>query len=556
LLVFGLNLLLVSPSLMPAFSEINGYDEAKYVESGRYLLAAELRGLSWGPLLALVYAPLHLILGGSPDWFLLEDWAGRFILFGALWLSTAYLGLQVRDYVHPFVVVGVLFVVTPFIHAVENQSDALFASLSALGLAKVMAFHKRHQMGDAWAASAMVGLATLTRAEGVTLVVPFGLAILLAGSRYGAPKLASAILLPFAVLIGIYLLLFRLSSGSFDLGMAEKAYDSFEVNQSVLTGGNLGEGRLESIRLFGSAEQNQGSVVRAILRNPPAFGMRILANLRTVPDSFFFFFGKRQGPMLVFFAFWGVYHMLHRRSWRILAMSAAWVAPSTISLGFLATHLVPQVAFLFIVFAAMGIGHVCSRDRSRGEKSIFLALSALLAGYGWADHKPAVLMGGLIVMVAIALGWIATRPNWGLDTEAAAPALILLCAGLILRGPYSFPDYPSIGGSEEEQAIHYMQREIPEWSQILVHWPLPAIASGMVDVGMGEVPEDIATAEAFVDWLASQDIRAVYHDNYFVPGPDLIRLIEESEGRFLDRGFLSQDGRIRVLVFPGSLDDA
>ena len=101
LLVLAINLILVGPDLMPAFCDINAYDEAKYIESGSYLTKFELRNLSWGPLVAFVYAPLHLIFRHLPDWFLIEAWVGRFLLFASLWLSTYYLATKLKEHTHP-----------------------------------------------------------------------------------------------------------------------------------------------------------------------------------------------------------------------------------------------------------------------------------------------------------------------------------------------------------------------------------------------------------------------------------------------------------------------
>lgn len=49
LITLTINLLLVAPRLMPTFSTINPDDEAKYIESGRLLLAGGPRDLAWGP---------------------------------------------------------------------------------------------------------------------------------------------------------------------------------------------------------------------------------------------------------------------------------------------------------------------------------------------------------------------------------------------------------------------------------------------------------------------------------------------------------------------------
>src|SRR3989304_10604590 len=76
LLVLAVQTLLASPDLTPAYAEINAFDEAKYIESGRLLLEGELRELTWGPLVALAYAPFHLVFGNLPDWFVIGRGAG------------------------------------------------------------------------------------------------------------------------------------------------------------------------------------------------------------------------------------------------------------------------------------------------------------------------------------------------------------------------------------------------------------------------------------------------------------------------------------------------
>lgn len=168
LLAFLLNLVLVSPSLMPEFAWINPFDEAKYIDSGWRLARFDLRDLAWGPLVAFVYAPLHLLLGRSPDWFLAEAWAGRFILFVLLQFSAFYLASRFKGTAHPYVVAGVLFVSLPFFTVVSNQSDALFASLSALALGALLSFYHSRRLADISLGSLFVGFAMLTRAEAVS----------------------------------------------------------------------------------------------------------------------------------------------------------------------------------------------------------------------------------------------------------------------------------------------------------------------------------------------------------------------------------------------------
>ena len=145
LLVFSVNFLLVSPALMPEFSAINPNDEAKYVDSGWRLLKGEVRDLAWGPLVALLYAPTHLLVGSSTNWFMIETWVGRFILFAFLWWSVFYLALQVKEFLSPYIMLGVLFLAAPFLSVVVNQSDAVFVGFSALALAQLIRFYQHRK---------------------------------------------------------------------------------------------------------------------------------------------------------------------------------------------------------------------------------------------------------------------------------------------------------------------------------------------------------------------------------------------------------------------------
>jgi len=70
LLLFVLNLLLVASSLLPSYDEINPFDGAKYIESGRQLVdGGELREISRSPTLALMYAVIYLFVRSSLNWF-------------------------------------------------------------------------------------------------------------------------------------------------------------------------------------------------------------------------------------------------------------------------------------------------------------------------------------------------------------------------------------------------------------------------------------------------------------------------------------------------------
>lgn len=550
LFVLAIHLVLVSPDLMPALNEINPYDEAKYIDSGRALAAFEVRDLGWGPLVGLVYAPFHLILGSTSDWFLAEAWAGRFVLYLFLWAATLHLGSRFRDFVYPYAMAGVLFVSGAYLTLLANPSDALFVSLSVLGLARLFDFFRRREPRDARAASAWIGLAALARIEGVLLlgilaIVCTALARPLPGLRRA---LASAVL-PAAAVLALAALAHGLSTGRWDPGVASRAYASFEWNQSVVTGGSFAEAREQTARLFGTQDENEGAVVRAVMRNPQAFGLRVLANGRTLPDTFLALFGKRLAPALLFFAAWGVYALVRSRALPALGLLLAWSLPAFVSLAFYAPHIVSQLSYVPLILGAIGVAQVLRGEAtSRERKGQFLMASGM-AVYALLDAKPAFLVAGLLLAAVLTMREILTPSTAGSPPAAALP-LLLLAAGLILRGSFPFPDYPQVGNSPEEQAIHTLQRELAPRSRVLTPFPLPAVAAGMEDIGPGDLPDSFVTAESFRAWLAGEDIRAVYWDTRNPIRSDLALWIEGSAAGLFSPAPSWQSGPITVFKVP------
>jgi type III secretory pathway component EscU len=126
LILFIINILLASSQILPAYDEINPFDGAKYIESGRQLVdGGELREISRSPTLSLIYAGIYLFVQNSLDWFVLSAGIGNLILYTLLWFATFYFGLRFKDHFSPFILVGVIFVSPAPITILGNPSDAL-----------------------------------------------------------------------------------------------------------------------------------------------------------------------------------------------------------------------------------------------------------------------------------------------------------------------------------------------------------------------------------------------------------------------------------------------
>ena len=541
--------LLVSPDLMPAYGEINAFDEAKYIESGRLLLRGELRELTWGPLVALVYAPFHLIFGRSPDWFVIEAGSGRVLMFVAMCLSTYYLALQVKGTVSRYAILGVLFVSAAFLDVLKNPSDALYVTFSALALAKLIAFVDGRRNSDLAWASLLLGLSVLARFEAIILILPMLLVVLL--SRTPAPSVVRSLLaatLPAAAMVGAYLIAFRLTSPGVDLGIAGKSYDSFEVNQPLPGPGTRSDRRALARSLFGTAEENHGSVFRAALRNPVAFVARPLANLRQLPDIYLFTFGKRLGPALLLPALWGAFLLVRTGRSKHLGLMGLWATVPMVSLMFLPLHIARQLSALILVLASVGLTSVLRGELAGMARALLLIAMLLLGAYGLLDGKLALLVVGIVMAGALALAWLSGPPQSQESMGGYQWGVLLLAGGLILRGSYPFPDYSPIGVSPQEQVVHYLQRELPRAARVLESLPLPANAAKLQEISWSAAPEEFSNASDLHQWLLAQRIAAVFVDRRDAPRPDIVVLLEAGLGTQFELGYQSENGSLRVFL--------
>jgi hypothetical protein len=549
LLVFLINLLLVSPSLMPELASVNPDDEAKYVDSGWRLLRGDIRDLAWGPIVAFVYAPIHLVVGGSLDWFLLEVWIGGFLLYTFMWWTVFYLALQLKEYISPYIMLGVLFLSIPYQNLLKFQSDVVFTGFSALALAYLIKFYFRKELKNLAISSCLVGLGILARIETAILLGILTISGLVIGWRVIPKyKILGAVILPTSCVLGSFFVSSLIFTGSIKLGTNDKAYESFEFDQVVVTGGDIENAKLETRRLFGTREENKGSMIRAILRNPLAYAMRIIANAKTVPVFYLYFFGKRLSIVLLIFAAFGGYVLLRKKSRMLLVILLFWGLHAAIHMGFLAIHIVPQVWFFLLILGAVGITSVFGFDLRAGERLIFLLINLFALGLSWFTHKPAFLFGFLMLVFVLIIDWL-TQANKKIEYPIRqVPVLCLLAAGLILEGTFRFPNYPTLGKTEEEQTVHYLQQDLAFQTMILVPTPLPALAAKMDYFIYSEIPPAITSIPEFYNWLKQEDVKLIYLDSRRRIQNGLYDLFETGYANYFERSFISEDENIRIFL--------
>jgi hypothetical protein len=200
-----------------------------------------------------------------------------------------------------------------------------------------------------------------------------------------------------------------------------------------------------------------------------------------------------------------------------------------------------------IVLGAVGIAESISGSASRQLKPMLIILAGALTAYGLADGKLAFMAGGLLLVFVLAFSILleAHLPRREADMVSL---MLLLSAGLILRGPYPFPDYPQIGNSPEEQIVHAMQVELEPGSRVLVPVPAPALAARMTEILMERVPMEGMTSDGFTLWLEREQIRAIYMDQRFGMDAALKAWIEAGEGHTLTTAASAGEGLVRLLT--------
>lgn len=543
--VFLLNLFFVLSELTPRFYEINPHDSANYIESGRLLLEWGLRDLAWGPLVAFIYAPIHLIVGNSPDWFIIEAWTGNIILYALVWFSFFHLATKLKKYISKFVIFIILFSTTVFFPIIENQSDALFVALSSFALAKIINFHKNGKLKNIWLASLFVGLGVLSRVETIILIIPLIIiSLTLNKGKHKGLKVIVASLLP---IFGVILLLVSvnlITHGIANVGLSYKSYDSFQMNQAFLPGSKNEIAYLQGENIFGTAEDNQGSVIKTVLRHPIATGERALANLIRLPKSFLIFFGSLQAPIIFVFSAIGMYKLLRDKKVLLASILMVWPLHTFISLIFLPRHIIPQMSYLFIVLSGVGITYIFSAKPNLTEKFAFFLGSLIMMFVSlFMQNKFIVLFSGSILIVVTSLVSLLIDVNSvGSGNNRKIP-LLLLTIGLLLYGNgFTFPA-KTIGQSEHEQSIHHLQTLLPDDSRVLVPYPTIAIAAKMIPVELSPTIEDI---NGFISFLSQNQIVAIYIDNTWPQYSEFVqKAINKNQNDFLLQ-YKSGSGKIYV----------
>lgn len=562
LLLFLINLLLISPLFLPNLSDINPWDEANYINKGRELVdLGQWPSFAGDPLVSIFYALTYLPYQHSPYWLVQSCSLGRVLLFSLLWFSAYLVATRLKRFAPPAIMVGMLLVTPLAADMLSFPSDPLFASLAGFSFWQLLGYFDTRQNKHLWLASLFMGLAALARNDGLFLfLILFGLAILLALREKSWRALGRAVLgvtVPFILLVGGYVLFYGLRTGDYSLGTLQRTYINFEAGQQVVYGGSgelsaVVEARLEAQRLFGTAEENGNSVFRAIKRNPSAYIQRLVAVTKSLPDKVLHAYGLRFAAVLLLLAVRGFIELIRQKQRLLLVLLCIW--PLHLATGFVITlfrtgHL--QFPF-YIVFglACIGLMALLSTLHTRREPTIWLVVLLGLVIFGLVDNKLAITYGAGIFLLALLAVYLTLRETLTSPQHLAIALLILLAGGLILHGDYPSPKIRTLGTDSKEQAVVFMADNLPAGSLVACSSPGPVWMAKMkvANLTSTDVPTN-RTPQEFLDWLRVQNIQAIYVDHtLYTNSPRLWSLLEAQIGAGLERVFSADQGDIQVLL--------
>lgn len=347
-------------------------------------------------------------------------------------------------------------------------------------------------------------------------------------------------LLPALALISVFVIVNLITVGHANLGMGNKSYASFEMNQAFLPGSKNETSFYNGEKIFGTAEENQGSIFRAIIRNPIATAERAFANLIKVPESFTNFFGNRLTSLFFIFSLIGLYKLIRDKNKGLTSLILVWPLHAFVSLIFLPRHIIPQMSYLFVVLSGIGITYAFSKKVSKNESLIFFLGSFILMLIAIITLNKTLFSSGILLSFSFFLS-LLFESFPGVNKSLPKLPLLLLIMGMLLYGNgFTFPA-KFIGKSEAEQGVQQLQVLIPSNSRVLVPNPIFAIAAKMAPI---ELPLSVSNVEEFMSFIKENEIDAIYVDETWPQYTEFIMAVNNKNQSNFQLEYKSENDKI------------
>jgi len=559
LLAFVLNFFLVAQIFLPNLGSINVWDEADYVTSGKFFVEGLWPSYSWNPLVAIVYAIFYFFTRHSPFWFLESVTLGRVFLFCLLWLSCYLIARELKDQLHPAWILGIAFVSPLFTDLLRNPSDTLFAVMSGFAFWQLLAFHNTKKIRNLAGTSFFLGLAALSRNDGLVLFfIVLILAFFLAKNiKINWGKWALALVLPFWLLVGGYVVTFWAVRGEFEFGTPARSYIAFmQGNQIVYTRTEDCKQSfqkcavLDGNQKYGTGEENNNSILRAILRNPAAYLVRLERILLTLPDAFYQAYGMRLAYVFILLSALGLFYLFHRRKFVFLFIFLAWpIYLGVYFLTFFRPGYIQAPYFIVFILSGFGFNYLYEQIRDGKRPWLWAGILAIFAAAGFIAHLPS-LYYSMLVLAAAYLGAILLRnlESMSSRTSPLITMFFFLAAGLLIRGDYPLLIGRTLGEAPEEKAVLSMQASFPANTLIGAGSRGVIYASNMRYLFLGSDDLVLLSDADLHATLLEENVKGIYVDPTLSRDNRVIwNMIENGIGKYYETLYSDDEGSIRVL---------
>jgi hypothetical protein len=555
---FAANLILLFPVFFPNLRDITGFAEAAYINNGKRLVEGVMTPFGYSPLSSFLYAATYLPVQGSPYWLIYSCTIGRFLLFGLLWGSSYLVAKTQSALASPFVMIMFLLVSQTLVHLIAHGSHALFAAMSAFALWQVLSFYETKRISHLTTASVFIGLAVLARSgEGLILFLVLLLLLpFLKGGLKTKTAYLSAALLPCAAIVLGYIVAYRLLVGSFDLGMAEYSYFTFEQGHGMAFQSEYDEneefyvlGQMDARRLFGTPQENQYSIATAILRNPKAYLERVPRLIGLIPGYVIIMYASL-GVVFFLITARGIIELIRRRLYLLLSIFLLWCSYLLVYavLVFQPRHFLLPYYAVFLL-SSVGLTALVDNFHSRKERYLWaLALVVLMIIALTVGRAKTFATAGLVLLV-FGIAWM-TMHRYRTVQPIKAIGVMLASAPFILGAQYPEPRFRNIGIAADERATLFMRERLPPGAPVGAYQPINPWMANLTYIPMyrSSLPQ-FRSQEDFGKWMKENRLHAIYADIYLKKlEPAVWQLVQERIGQDLRVGFVSEDENIHVLL--------
>jgi len=545
---------------------MNTFDEAYYINDGRELTQRILPVLAHSPLVAFFFALVYIPVQASHYWLIHSSTIGRFVLFGLLWLSSYLIAKQMSRLSYPPLIMIAFLLVSPVLPAIiTNGSDALFAAMSGLSFWKILSFYNDRKIKHLWISSVFVALAALSRNEGLVLFlifIPF--CVLLSKPIKRTGILLTAWIIPFIIIVGGYITIYSLSTKSFDLGIARRAYSSFEQGQGQAIKYlppyklPLLEGQIEARQLYGTPEENNYSVITAIRRNPQAYLKRIVEVTKKVPKVVLSVYGGWLGFIFFLLASRGIIEIVRKKMYLFLCILLIWPSYLFLNLLFLYRNNHFLSAFFIVFFlASVGVTSILSDIGDRKEYFFWFLTLVGLGILGIVMNKPLnkslLFTTPIILLFGLWGAWIVIRQYRDIRAIKPIGLILVFCISVSLQvNSYyngSFGRFRKLGIAPDEKAAMFMRENFEPGTRVGTYAPRYVWGAKMTYVPMYLNLRYMTSGQDLSTWIIDQNLKAIYmNESFRRVEPSVCALIERQIGKSLEIAFTSDEGAVQVLL--------